>query len=143
MTRGECIHKGNQIFGEAYVRAVKLEEKTCYPRIEIDGGVFAPELQTVIDKELKSVVVKEVDGHFYLNSLGYHHGVWMDYIYFKYGQSNWPTQNTQIDEIKKAIVKIELNTESKVQDLKGRASEKWQWFSKQWQQEKQLWPTIA
>lgn len=143
VARGECIHKGNQIFGEAYVRAVKLEEKTCYPRIEIDGGVFAPELQRVIDKELKSVVIKEVDGHFYLNSLGWHQGVWMDYIYFKYGQSSWPNQKTQIDEIKKAIASIELNTESNVKDLRGRASEKWQWFSKQWQQEKQLWPTIA
>ena len=143
VSRGECIHSANQIFGEAYVRAVKLEKSTCYPRIEIDAGVFSPKLQTVIDKELKSVVVKEIDGRFYLDSLRWHQGVWVDYMFFKYGQTNWPNQMTQIDEITKAIVSIELNAETKIKKLKCRANEKWRWFSEQWHQEKTLWPISA
>lgn len=140
ITRGECIHEGSLIFGEAYARAVRLEKQTMYPRIAFDDGVFDSALPPVMSDERKALCTKEVAGHLFLNCLAWHQGVWRDYFYFKYGESDWPEGQIQETEIRQAIEDIQSITASQLSALTGDPLEKWAWFNNQWNQEKACWP---
>lgn len=141
VARGECIHQENQIFGEAYVKAVDLEKKTQYPRIQLHESVFNELLPPILDDDSKKLCFEEIGGHVFLNCLGWHHGVWMDYLHFKYGTSEWPKDSAS--EIRQAVANIETNISSQLGKLHGTALAKWKWFHDQWEKKKSSWPIFA
>ena len=134
------MHSSNNIFGEAYVKAVNLEKETNFPRIEFDLSVFSEDFTPIMDEATKSICVKGVDDQLFLNSLGWHQGVWKDYFHFKYGESEWPNEEKLEDEMVDEINRIESIIDSQKSTLIGSALEKWKWFYRQWYSEKNQWP---
>ena len=141
VARGECIHQANQIFGEAYVKAVSLEKETLYPRIQIDASVFKLSASPILDDEIRSVCIEEHESQFFLNCLGWHHGVWMDYMHFKYGTSEWPHDTKSV--ILQAVADIDTTISTQISGLRGPALQKWEWFRDQWAEKKKSWPIFA
>lgn len=141
VARGECIHQENQIFGEAYVKAVDLEKITEYPRIQFDKSVFNESLPPILDDNLRKLCTEEIGDQVFLNCLGWHHGVWVDYLHFKYGTSEWPRDCES--EIRQAVADIEANISAQIGKLHGTALAKWEWFREQWEEKKLRWPIFA
>ncbi|MCW8885942.1 MAG: hypothetical protein OQK12_11945 [Motiliproteus sp.] len=141
ITTGRLYHSSNVVAGDALVRAVNLEKDTRFPRIEIASELIdKTDIQgrELLPDDVRRDVVVEEDGKFYLNTLGFHRGVWWDYFHFNTG-----TPSGAWKEVKCALRAIQNNTDASISRLEGvlenaktgseaapvhEALKKWQWF---------------
>jgi len=129
ITIGRLTHDNEIIAGEALVTAAKMEKATKHPRIEL-----SPEILTMVDSHndpivsdfVKESCLEEVDGRWFVKTLDYHLGSWIDH-----GESR--IQRGEVAEsILDALEKIRfcLKKEFSVIQENGSkpAVEKWEWF---------------
>ena len=121
VTTGRLYHDGNVVAGEGLVKAVCMEKKTIWPRIEVDRAILDKTDEygkMLLDESVREVSIVESDGRFFLNTLGFHIGVWWDYNHFSgKSESTW-------DDVREALKRIREQTQSSIEVLEHSVKSK-------------------
>ena len=129
ITVGRLVHDDKIIAGEALIKAVELEKATKWPRIEI-----APEVinlvddhgQSIINEDIKEECLEQIEGRWFVRTLGFHMGYWHEHKSYRQQQGKSP------EEIPVVLSRIRECLDNELEKVRENGSEtvkeKWKWF---------------
>ncbi len=139
ITTGRLYHDGDVVAGEGLVKAVSMEKETRWPRIEIDAAILNKKDdrgEALLEQRVREIAIVEENVHYFLNTLGFHIGVWRDYNHFSgKTESSWEEVKQALDRIREqtqsCIDKLERLKKSRTGEASSKTEEaqnKWIWF---------------